>query len=66
MEVTKADAKPEAEQEEVDQMRDTDERSASLVMSPPPPGKEAWTKKEKKIGSEDAKSATKGREGGGW
>ena len=47
-------------------MRDIDERSASLVMPPPPSGKEVWTKKEKKIGSEDAKSATKGREGGGW
>ena len=50
MEVTETAAEPEAEQEEADQMRDTDEGSAEAATTPavevgfePPPGWEEWS-----------------------
>ena len=50
MEVTEADAEPEADQEEADQMRDTDVGSAAAETPPavevgfePPPGWEEWS-----------------------
>ena len=66
MEVTETAAEPEAEQEEADQMRDIDERSASLVMPPPPSGKEVWTTKEKKNWKRGCKKRNEGKGGGGW
>ena len=43
-----------------------DERSVSLVMPPHPPGKEAWTKKEKKNWKRGCKKRNEEKGGGGW
>ena len=48
MAATEAAAEPEAEPSEVDQMRDNDESRGELVMPPPPLGKGARARNDRK------------------